>query len=163
MKKLLYVLSLIVLASMVLAACGAPATPVATEPPAPAPTEVPPTIAPTEPPAPAWEAPEGALVSYPVAAAPELDGVADYAAWAHPQETVISVAGGYNNFGVDASLKSVYSGDTVYFVLTYADPTESWFRSPWQKQEDGTWKKITDPDDKGGDNNTVYERSEERR
>jgi hypothetical protein len=51
----------------------------------------------------------------------------------------------------------VYSGDTVYFLLTYLDPTESWFRSPWKKHEDGSWKRITDPDDKGGDNNTTYE------
>lgn len=157
MKKLTYVLSLIVLASLLLAACGTPATPVATEPPAPEPTEAPAIAAPTEPPAPAWEAPAGALVAYPVNAAPTLDGVADDAAWADAQETVIPVAGGYNNFSVDASLKSVYSGDTVYFVLTYADPTESWFRSPWQKQEDGSWKQIKDENDKGGDNNTVYE------
>jgi len=159
MKKLAYVLSLIVVASMILAACGGAATP--TEAPAPAPTEAPaePTQvpAPTKPPVPAWEAPKGALVSYPADAAPKLDGVADDAAWANAQETVISVAGGANNFTVDASLKSVYDGDTVYFVLTYADPTESWFRSPWEKQADGTWKKIVDPNDKGGDNNTVYE------
>lgn len=86
-----------------------------------------------------------------------LDGVADDAAWAGATETIIPVAGGYNNFGTDTSLKSVYMDDTVYFVLTYADPTESWFRSPWQKQEDGTWKQIKDPDDKGGDNNLYYE------
>jgi hypothetical protein len=159
MKKLLYVLSLLVIASMILAACGSAPEP--TEAPAPAPTEAPaePTQvpAPTEPPVPAWEAPKGALVSYPADAAPVLDGVADDAAWANAQETVITVAGGFNNFGTDASLKSVYVGDTVYFVLTYADPTESWFRSPWQKQEDGTWKQIKDPNDKGGDNNTYYE------
>lgn len=156
MKKLVFVLSLIVLASLILAACAPAATPVATEAPVVA-TEVPATTAPTEPPMPAWEAPEGALVAYPADAAPTLDGVADDAAWANAQETVISVSGGFNDFSADASLKSVYSGDTVYFVLTYADPTESWFRSPWQKQEDGTWKKITDPNDKGGDNNSVYE------
>lgn len=156
MKKLVYVLSLIVLVSLILAACAPAATPVATEAPVVA-TEVPATTAPTEPPMPAWEAPEGALVAYPADAAPTLDGVADDAAWASAPEAVIPVSGGFNNFGTDASLKSVYDGDTVYFVLTYADPTESWFRSPWQKQEDGSWKKVTDPDDKGGDNNTVYE------
>jgi hypothetical protein len=158
MKKLTYVISLLVLASLVLAACGTAAP---TAAPTKAPTEAPvvatepPTA--TEPPAPAFESPEGALVSYPADAAPVLDGVADDAAWAAAQETVISVAGGFNDFATDASLKSVYSGDTVYFVLTYADPTESWFRSPWQKQEDGTWKQIKDENDKGGDNNSVYE------
>jgi len=154
MKKILAILSVLILASLVLSACGAPATPVATEPPATqAPTEVPP----TEPPTPAWTAPEGALVAYPADAAPTLDGVADDAAWADAQEVVIPVAGGFNNFATDVSLKAVYVDDTVYFVLSYADPTESWFRSPWQKQEDGIWKKIVDPNDKGGDNNTVYE------
>lgn len=157
MKKLTYVISLLVLASLVLAACGTAATPTAapTEAPTEVATEAP--VVATEPVAPAFEAPEGALISYPAEAAPVLDGVADDAAWADAQETVISVAGGYNDFAVDATLKSVYSGDTVYFVLTYADPTESWFRSPWQKQEDGTWKQIKDENDKGGDNNSVYE------
>ncbi len=158
MKKLTYLISLLMLASLVLAACGGAPTPTAapteapTEPPTAAPTE-----APTEPPAPAFEAPEGALVSLPVDAAPTLDGVADDEAWANAQETTISVTGGANNFSTDVKIKSVYSGDTVYFVVSYADPSESWFRSPWQKQEDGAWKKVTDPNDKGGDNNTVYE------
>ena len=157
MKKLMYALSLVVLASMILAACGAPAAPVATEPPVPEPTEVPPTVAPTEPPARAWTAPEGALVAYPADAAPVLDGVADDAAWTNAQEIVIPVAGGFNNFGTDVTIKSAYSDDVVYFVVSYADPTESFFRSPWQLQADGTWLKIKDPNDKGGDNNTVYE------
>ncbi|HSL43272.1 MAG TPA: ethylbenzene dehydrogenase-related protein [Anaerolineales bacterium] len=162
MKKLIYLISLLVLASLVLAACGgspeptAAPTEAATE--APVVTEPPATEAPaTEPPAPAFEAAEGALVAYPVDAAPELDGVADDAAWVEAQEITIPVAGGYNNFSTEATLKAVYNGDTVYFTLSYADPTESWFRSPWQKQEDGSWKIVKDENDKGGDNNTVYE------
>lgn len=70
MKRNLYVLlSLLVLVSVVLAACGAPATPAATEPPAvtePPATEMPATEAPTE--APATEAPstfEGMMVEAP--------------------------------------------------------------------------------------------------
>ena len=159
MKKIFAILSVLILASLVLSACGA-ATPTATEPPPPAteaPTEALPTEPPTEPPAPEFTAPEGALVAFPADATPTLDGVADDAAWADAQETVISVAGGANNFATDVSIKAVYSDDTVYFLVSYADPTESWFRSPWQKQEDGTWKKVTDPNDKGGDNNAVYE------
>lgn len=155
MKKMMHVLSILVLGSMVLAACGTPATPVATEPPVP--TEAPATAAPTEPPAPAWEGPEGALVAFPVSAAPNLDGVADDAVWADAEAIEIEVQNGFNDFGATAVLKAVYTADSVYFLLTYEDPTESWFRSPWQKQEDGTWKQIKDPDDKGGDNNLVYE------
>ena len=153
MKKVMYVLSLVVLASLILAACGTAATPAPTEPPVVA-TE-PPT--PTEPPVPAWEAPEGAFVAYPVDTAPTLDGVADEAFWAKAEDFVIDVDGGFGGFETEVNLKAVYTADSVYFLVTYADPTESWFRSPWQMQEDGTWKQIKDPDDKGGDNNTVYE------
>ncbi len=147
MKKLFLLVSLLVLASILLSACGAPSAP-------PAATQVP---APTEPPAPAWTAPAGALAAVPVDAAPVLDGVADDAVWADAQAISIPVAGGFNNFGTDVSLKAVYTADEVYFLMTYADPTESWFRSPWQKQDDGTWKQIKDPNDKGGDNNLYYE------
>lgn len=172
MKKLFFVLSLLVVAGLLLAACAPAATPVASTEVPPTevpptevpptevpPTEVPPTEAPpTETPLPAWTAPAGsALVALPVDSAPTLDGLADEAFWAEAQELVIPVSGGFNNFAVDASLKAVYDGDSVYFLLSYADPTESWFRSPWQKQEDGSWMQIKDPDDKGGDNNTVYE------
>ena len=155
MKKLFALISLLVLASLILAACSPAATPEPTQPPV-EPTSVPPTEVPATP-TPAWAAPEGALAALPVDAAPTLDGVGDEAFWAEATGIPIPVAGGNNDFSAEATLKAVYTEDSVYFLITYADPTESWFRSPWQKQEDGTWKKITDPDDKGGDNNTVYE------
>lgn len=158
MKKFFAMLSVLLMASMLLGACAPAATP------APEPTKAPePTVAPPEPTAvptmamPAWEAPKGALVAYPADAAPKLDGMGDDAAWTTAQETTISVAGGFGNFGADVKIKAIYTADEVYFLVTYADPTQSFFRSPWQKQEDGSWKKITDPADKGGDNNTVYE------
>jgi hypothetical protein len=118
------------------------------------PTEVP-TEAATE--APAFEGPEGALVAYPADAAPTLDGVADDEAWANAPEITIPVVGGFNNFATDATLKAVYTDDTVYFLLSYEDSTDSFFRSPWQKQEDGSWVQVKDPNDKGGDNNETYE------
>ena len=86
--------------------------------------------------------------------------MSDDAVWANATEVVVPVSGGMNfdgKGGTDVSIKAVYTAEEVYFLVTYADPTESFFRSPWQKQEDGTWKKITDPNDKGGDNNSVYE------
>ncbi|MFM8876699.1 MAG: ethylbenzene dehydrogenase-related protein [Anaerolineae bacterium] len=155
MKKLMSILSLIVLASMLLTACGTPATeaPVVEEPVA---TETA-TEAPTEAPAPAFDAPKGALVAYPVDAAPTLDGVADDAMWANAEAIEIEVQNGFNNFETKAELKAVYTADTVYFLLSYEDPTESFYRSPWVKQEDGTWKQDKDPNDKGGDNNLYYE------
>jgi hypothetical protein len=51
----------------------------------------------------------------------------------------------------------VVVGDTIYFLIQYADPTESKRRGPYQKQADGGWKKLADPNDKGGDDNAYYE------
>ncbi len=161
-RKIWSLLSLLMVGALVLAAGAAPATPVPTNTPLP-PTPVPPTpVPPTDTPIPEptaipWAAPEGALVSVKADAAPTLDGVADDVAWANAPETVIEVTGGYNNYSSGVTLKSVYSGDMVYYLATWADPTESWLRAPWEKQPDGSWKRLSDPNDKGGDNNVYYE------
>jgi hypothetical protein len=131
-----------------------------TEAPKPtaAPTALPTTAPkPTEAPAAAWTAPAGALVAVTAEAAPKLDGKGDDAAWAKAPETVIPVAGGANHGSTNVALKSVYSGDMVYFLATWEDPTQSFIRAPWEKQADGTWKVMADPKDKGGDNNLLYE------
>jgi hypothetical protein len=174
--KWILTVQLMVIAALVLSACGGqPTTPTAIEAP-PAATEVmteaplTETTAPTEPPTAvsteaqtevpteeAFVAPEGALVAMKVDEAPNLDGVADDAAWQDAPEITIPVSGGANNGSTEVAIKAVYSGDMVYFVVTWADPTESWLRAPWEKQPDDTWKKLSDPDDKGGDNNLYYE------
>ncbi len=105
---------------------------------------------------PAWEGPEGALVSVPVEAAPELDGVEDDI-WTAATPIEIQLSGGANMGSTTMSIRSVYTSDQVFFYVTWTDPTQSFFRSPWEKQEDGSWAKIKDPDDKGGDNNLYYE------
>ena len=102
-------------------------------------------------------APEGALVSVKVQEPPTLDGAADDAAWQNAAEITVAVTGGANNASTEVVLKSVYTADMVYFLATWADPTESWLRAPWEKQPDSTWKKLGDPNDKGGDNNLYYE------
>jgi len=102
-------------------------------------------------------APEGALVSNLVAQAPTLDGVADEAIWADAPAITVKVSGGANMGSSEVTLKSVYDGSKVYFLASWADPTQSFIRSPWVKQEDGSWSKLKDPDDKGGDNNVYYE------
>ena len=56
-----------------------------------------------------------------------------------------------------ARLKAVYTQDMLFLLIQYADPTQSVRRSPYVKQADGTWQKLADPDDKGGDNNKYYE------
>lgn len=127
--------------------------PVQIDEPVVEPTEEP---APTEEPEPDWESPEGALVSIAVETAPELDGAADDL-WADAPAIQVEVEGGANMGETVVSIQSVYKDDMVYFYVTWEDPTQSFFRSPWEKQEDGTWMKITDPDDRGGDNNVYYE------
>ena len=100
------------------------------------------------------------LVAVKVSTPPTLDGVANDAAWAAAKPISVDLAEGANFGGkgtTTATLKAVYSGDTVYFLLQYADPTNSIRRGPFQKQADGSWKKLKDPADKGGDDNIYYE------
>src|ERR1051326_745870 len=98
------------------------------------------------------------LVAQKVAGAPALDGTMD-AAWNKATPLTVRVNGGRNlqNGSTDVSLRAVYTDDTVYFLMQYKDETNSVKREPWQKQADGSWKKLGDPNDKGGDNNLYYE------
>jgi hypothetical protein len=98
------------------------------------------------------------LVSKKVAAAPALDATLD-AAWQGAPALTVKVVGGKNLPGgsTEVTLRSVYSGDTVYFYVQYKDATQSVRRGPWVKQADGSWQKLKDPNDKGGDNNLYYE------
>jgi len=99
------------------------------------------------------------LTAVKVTAAPKLASGASDPAWAKAKPLTVSLSGG-ENFkagATTAKLKAVYAGDTLYLLLQYADPTQSVRRSPYVKQADGSWKKLKDPDDKGGDNNKYYE------
>jgi hypothetical protein len=116
-----------------------------------------PTVAPVAEPAADWVAPSGALLSVPVSESPTLDGVADEDFWAEAVEILIPVEDGENMGESEVSLKSVYTEDMVYFLMTWTDPTESFLRSPWEKQADGSWMILKDANDKGGDNNVYYE------
>src|SRR5262249_52803423 len=99
-----------------------------------------------------------ARVAKKVAAPPALDGTLD-AAWQGADVLTIKAVGGKNLPGgsTDVSVRALYTADTVYFLMQYKDPTNSVRREPWQKQADGSWKLLKDPDDKGGDNNLYYE------
>lgn len=98
----------------------------------------------------------GTLNSVKVAAAPVIDGTPE-AIWDQATAMTVSVSGGANTGAHTVTLKSVYTDDSVYFLASWNDPTESLRREPWVKQADGTWKQLKDPDDKGGDNNKFYE------
>jgi hypothetical protein len=100
------------------------------------------------------------LVATRVSAAPNLNALATDPAWAKTPVLKVPLSGGANFGGkgeTEANLKAVYTGDTLYMLIQYADPTLSVRRGPYQKQPDGSWKKLTDPADKGGDDNVYYE------
>jgi hypothetical protein len=108
----------------------------------------------------AWpvEAQKNQLVSRNLPAAPALDGTIDEAWKAAAPLTVKAIAGRNLPAGsTEITLRSAYAGDTIYFLMQYKDPTDSVKRGPWVKQADGSWQKLKDPADKGGDNNLYYE------
>jgi hypothetical protein len=94
-----------------------------------------------------------------VATPPKLAASAADPAWAKAKALTVPLSGGMNfkDGATTATLKAVYSGDMIYLLLQYADPTQSVRRSPYQKQPDGSWTKLKDPKDTGGDNNLYYE------
>ena len=104
--------------------------------------------------------PADTLVAAKVARAPDPNALAADPAWAGARPLNVILSGG-RNFGgkgeTNATMKAVYAGDTLYMLLQYADPTDSIRRGPYQKQADGSWKKLVDPADKGGDDNVYYE------
>jgi hypothetical protein len=99
------------------------------------------------------------LTALKAAQPPKLEALAADPAWAKAAEAKVDLRNGRNFDGgaTSARLKAVYTADTLYLLIQYADPTQSVRRSPYVKQADGSWKKLSDPDDKGGDNNKYYE------
>ena len=100
------------------------------------------------------------LVAAKVATAPSLAAGAADPAWAGAKPLSVNLSGGANFGGkgeTTATLKAVYAGDMLYMLVQYADPTDSRQRGPFQKQADGSWKKLSDPANKGGDDNVYYE------
>ena len=96
-----------------------------------------------------------------VAKAPVLAAGAADPAWSKAKALSVPLLGGVNfkagKGATNATLKAVYSGDMLYVLLQYDDPTQSVRRFPYQKQADGSWKKLKDANDKGGDDNVYYE------
>lgn len=104
------------------------------------------------------------LVSAKVKAAPVIDGQGNDAVWAEATEVKAALGAtpyrpdnGYDGIrSTDVTMKSVYSGDKAYFLVQWADPTMSFERFPWEKQDDGTWKQLMAKDQTGHEN-TYYE------
>jgi len=104
------------------------------------------------------------LVAVRTATAPNLQAGAADPVWAKARALSVTAADGAN-LGAPAgekgdskvTLKAAYTADTLYLLVQYTDPTFSIRRGPYQKQADGSWKKLKDPADKGGDDNVYYE------
>lgn len=92
-----------------------------------------------------------------------LDGMADKA-WDTAKAITVTLEelpyepdNGYEGMrDTEVSVKSLYDDNSVYFLVTYKDPTKSLERFPWVKQSDGSWKKLANKDSTGHDN-TYYE------
>jgi hypothetical protein len=104
--------------------------------------------------------PPNTLVATAASVAPELGAGAADPAWAKARALQVALTAGANFGGkgeTTATLKAVYTADTLYLLVQYADPTHSVRRGPYQKQADGSWVKLKDAADKGGDDNVYYE------
>ena len=96
--------------------------------------------------------------------APDLSAGAADPVWTKTKSLSAPLTGGVN-FGAKpgekgetvVTLKAAYTADMLYMLIQYKDPTNSVRRFPYQKQADGSWKKLVDPADKGGDDNMYYE------
>lgn len=108
----------------------------------------------------AAQADEFTVTAIKASAAPTLDGNANDPMWQSAPKTNIHAVKGANFGGTGettGTVQAAYMGDMIYFLLQYKDATLNYQRSPYQKQADGSWIKLKDPDDKGGDNNKYYE------
>ena len=101
------------------------------------------------------------LTAIKVASPPNLASLDKDPVWAKAKALKIELSGGVNfadeKGETKAMLKAVYTKDTLYMLIQYKDPTDSRRRGPYQKQADGSWKKLVDPANKGGDDNIYYE------
>lgn len=101
------------------------------------------------------------VTAVPAAAAPTLDGSAADAVWKTAPAVKFEAVKGYNFKGglgkTNGTIQVAYDKENIYLLITYDDPTYSVRRFPYQKQKDGSWMKLKDPDDKGGDDCVYYE------
>ncbi len=98
----------------------------------------------------------GTLTSVKVTENPSIDGAPE-SLWDQANVMTITVAGGANSGRHTVTLKSVYTDDSVYFLVQWDDATESLRRLPWQKQADGAWKQLATAGAREGGENTYYE------
>lgn len=153
LRKISIVLSILMMASMVLAACSTP-TPVTIEKTVPVVqtqivketviSEVEKLVEVTAAPPTAVPGKDGTLVSAPVDQAPLVNGDATDSAWAMAPESVLKI----QTFGLPAyemKVKSVYTGDMVYFLFQYPDSNYDVVRHAWAYDPAAkTWSNLSD-------------------
>lgn len=92
---------------------------------------------------------------------PVLDASVGEGVWKTAPATPVKALKGVNfkdNKGeTTGAVQAAYDANNVYMRIVYDDPSLSVRRSPFVKGADGKWTKLSDPDDKGGDNNKFYE------
>src|SRR5262245_32828501 len=73
------------------------------------------------------------LTAVRTAQAPKLDALAADPAWKAAPELRVKLDNGANfaNGATEVGLRALYSGDTLYMLVQYADPTQSMRRSPF--------------------------------
>lgn len=103
----------------------------------------------------------GKLTAMPVTYVPLLDGVASEDYWAKAPELTLKTEGGgkwkaANKSESTVKMKSVYTKDSIHFLLTWADPSYSLDRQRWAFDGKAWAKDDQTPLDKGGAN-TFYE------
>lgn len=90
-----------------------------------------------------------------------LDGKVDDAVWSQAPKAEFKAIKGMHfkdeSGNTSGTVQAAYDNERIYMLLTYEDPTQSVRRSPFVKQANGSWAKVKDPEDKGGDNNLAYE------
>ncbi|HSB71725.1 MAG TPA: ethylbenzene dehydrogenase-related protein [Candidatus Methylomirabilis sp.] len=93
-----------------------------------------------------------------VATGPALDGLRE-PVYEQATPLTIKVSGGRNLPGgsTQVTLRALYDSRNIYFLAQWNDPTRSERRFPIQKQADGSWRRLADPSDRGGDDNLYYE------
>jgi len=105
--------------------------------------------------------PPNTLVAAKVSTAPNLSALGADPAWAAARPMSFKLSDGVNFAGgkgeTSGTLKAVYTNDMLFMLIQYQDPTNSVRRGPYQKQADGSWKALRDPQNKGGDENIYYE------
>jgi len=89
--------------------------------------------------------------------APQLDGSGSDAGWEAAPALRIRTQNGANQSASEVTVRSLYDSKNVYFLLTWADPSQSFLRAPWEKQPNGSWKVLTSPKLVANDENQYAE------